>query len=167
MGTDNLHHKRKAKVRRDLDRNAPKRAPYDRVLIVCEGEKTEPNYFKEIVDLCKINTANVEVDGSSGSSPDSVLKHAINRYKEAKQQGFSFDRVYCVFDKDSHESYQRTIRVIKQKPSKGVFYAIVSVPCFEYWLILHYQYTTQPYSASNKVYDALRKVDAKLQQRHD
>ncbi|OPY61749.1 MAG: hypothetical protein A4E57_04133 [Syntrophorhabdaceae bacterium PtaU1.Bin034] len=45
MGTDDLYHKRKAKTARDLARKKATRAPYERVLIVCEGRKTEPYYF--------------------------------------------------------------------------------------------------------------------------
>lgn len=63
MGTDNFHHKCKAKQASDLQRLKERRAPYDRVLIVCEGEKTEPNYFNELKDYYKLNSANVEVTG--------------------------------------------------------------------------------------------------------
>jgi len=45
MGTDNLFHKRKAKKAVDLARRKALRAPYAKVLVVCEGEKTEPYYF--------------------------------------------------------------------------------------------------------------------------
>lgn len=76
MGSDNLHHKRKAKDAQHLQRRKSQRAPYDKILIVCEGEKTEPNYFKELINYYKLNTANVEIDGSCGSSPEKVLKRA-------------------------------------------------------------------------------------------
>lgn len=33
---------RRDRSRHSLKRQGPKREPYDRVLIVCEGEKTEP-----------------------------------------------------------------------------------------------------------------------------
>ncbi|VAW46556.1 hypothetical protein MNBD_GAMMA03-583 [hydrothermal vent metagenome] len=60
MGTDNLHHKRKAKSISNLERKKAKRAPYDRVLIVCEGEKTEPYYFSELIDYYRLNSANIK-----------------------------------------------------------------------------------------------------------
>ena len=41
---------RRARQINDLKRNRAKQASYDRVLIVCEGSKTEPNYFREIID---------------------------------------------------------------------------------------------------------------------
>lgn len=48
MGTDDLFHKRKQRRATSLQRKKALKAPYDRVLIVCEGAKTEPNYFREI-----------------------------------------------------------------------------------------------------------------------
>lgn len=59
---------RKARTFRELQRRQPKRAAYDRVLIVCEGSKTEPTYFRELVDHLKLNTANVEIDGCTQSN---------------------------------------------------------------------------------------------------
>ncbi len=38
----------RARSGRDLKRKTPNRPPYDRILIVCEGAKTEVNYFEEI-----------------------------------------------------------------------------------------------------------------------
>lgn len=46
MGSDDLHHKRKLEANRSLARTKNNREPYDRVLIVCEGQKTEPDYLE-------------------------------------------------------------------------------------------------------------------------
>ena len=59
MGSDNLFHRRKAKKTSDLARRRAKRSAYQKILIVCEGEKTEPNYFNELIDYYELNTANV------------------------------------------------------------------------------------------------------------
>ncbi len=48
MGTDNLFHKRKERKAEGLRRRQASKAPYDVILIVCEGGKTEPNYFTEL-----------------------------------------------------------------------------------------------------------------------
>lgn len=134
---------RRARQINDLKRSHPKRAAYDRVLIVCEGSKTEPNYFRELVDHLKLNSANVEVDGESDSSPRSVVTHAIKRY----QSDDEFDQVYCVFDRDEHATFHEALQRIRE--SKRIpLNAIVSVPCFEYWLLLHYEFTTKPYARS-------------------
>ncbi len=140
MGTDNLFHKRKA---RKNQRKTAYRQEYDKVLIVCEGEKTEPNYFKELINHYKISSANVKVDGRCGSSPKCVLEFAQRLDKEEKEKGDAYNRVYCVIDRDTHACYDETITKIQNKES---FYAANSVPCFEYWLLLHFNYSTKPYS---------------------
>ena len=55
MGTDNLFHKRKAKAAIDTQRRKSNRESYDKVLIVCEGDKTEPLYFSELIDHYEIH----------------------------------------------------------------------------------------------------------------
>lgn len=147
MGSDDLFHKRKARSAKQLARKKESRSSYERALIVCEGSKTEPNYFCELVNSLELNTANVEVDGNCGSSPISIFNYAQKRYVEEKRTGDGFDRVFCVFDKDSHESYEEALRLHSDMKPKGVFKAIVSVPCFEYWLLLHYVFTTKPFEA--------------------
>ncbi|MBR9690545.1 RloB domain-containing protein [Candidatus Woesearchaeota archaeon] len=148
MGSDDLFHKRKARRAQDLARRKARRASYDRVLIVCEGAKTEPNYLRNLIDSLELNTANVEVDGDSSSSPISVVEHSKKRYSEDKRTGDSFDRVFCVFDKDTHASYKQALSVVLAAKPKKVFEAVTSVPCFEYWLLLHYKYTTKPFVVS-------------------
>lgn len=164
MGSDNLFHKRKAKAANRLERRKAKRSSYDKVLIVCEGEKTEPNYFNECIRFYRLNTANVEIDGTCGSSPKSVYERAINLWDVEARRGDPFDRVYCVFDRDTHISYDETIKRISEHTPRNTFYATASVPCFEYWILLHFQYSTKPYSpggslsVAGKVLKELKKV---------
>lgn len=163
MGTDNLFHKRKAKSAKELQRRAASREAYEKVLIVCEGEKTEPLYFQGLRNHYSLNTANVEVCGESGSDPNSVLQFAKQRYREEKDAGDPFDRVYCVFDKDTHANYDQALSAIASAAPRDTFFAINSVPCFEYWLLLHYDYSTRPYtalpgnSAGNQVLSELKR----------
>jgi len=104
MGSDNLFHRRKAKQTRELARKKAKRESYAKVLIVCEGEKTEPNYFNELKDHLALNSANIIITGDCGSSPMAVVDYVRRQYKLAKEAGNPFDKVFCVFDKDTHTS---------------------------------------------------------------
>lgn len=81
MGSDDLFHKRKARRSKYLKRRKARREPYDRVLIVCEGEKTEPVYFKALIRALRLSSANVEVCGECDSSPRSVLDYARQKQK--------------------------------------------------------------------------------------
>jgi len=140
MGTDNLFHKRKA---RNNQRKIPFREEYEKVLIVCEDSVSAPNYFEELISYYKISSANVKVDGSCGSSPRCVFEYAEKLY----ECDDSYDRVYCVIDKDTHDTYDETLLKIRNKKP---FYAANSIPCFEYWILLHFNPTTAPYSNKGK-----------------
>lgn len=150
MGTDNLFHRRKAKDANALKRRAPVRASYDKVLIVCEGEKTEPMYFGGLIDFYKLNTANVKVDGACGSSPGSVVSYAIDLYKNECRKGDPYDRVYCVVDRDAHPDFEVAIRRLQAQKPSGVFFSVVSIPCFEYWLLCHFIYTRSELAATDR-----------------
>lgn len=154
MGSDDLHHKRKAKLQSEMRRREAIRAPYQKVLIVCEGEKTEPLYFNEIKDKYEINSANITVSGECGSDPLSVYSHAADLFQKENDKNDPFDRVYCVFDQDGYNlgpnKYQQAIDKISRSRPKDTFIAITSVPCFEYWFLLHFVYTTAPFTSVGK-----------------
>lgn len=146
MGTDDLFHKRKQRRAASLQRKRALKAPYDRVLIVCEGAKTEPNYLREIRDTYRLSTANIDICGEEcGSDPLSVVNYAIRKF----HQDPDYDRVYCVIDRDKHATFDAAIDKLRQTMlgKKVSFTAITSVPCFEFWLLLHFGYTTRQFCA--------------------
>ena len=113
------------------------------MLVVCEGEKTEPNYFEEIRKSARIAPADIRVIPSElGTQPLRVVESAIREFSKKK----AYDRVYAVFDRDDHENYANAIHKaeaqngkLKNDEGKPIsFCAIVSVPCFEFWLLLHF-----------------------------
>ncbi|MFQ5661427.1 MAG: RloB family protein [Gammaproteobacteria bacterium] len=144
MGTDNLHHKRKERSKASLKRRRAQRDSYDVVLIVCEGSKTEPNYFRELRDDLGLNNFNVVVTGESGSDPDSVVQFAI---RTAKEDG-GYDRLFCVFDRDRHATYRAAIDRARNARIGIPVNTITSVPCFEYWLLLHFTYTDRAFAGT-------------------
>ncbi len=155
MGSDDIFHRRKAKKQQESARRKANRKPYDHVLIVCEGEKTEPFYFEEMRVYLDLDSANIKIDGSCDSSPKSVLEYAQKLFDKERTKGGNYDRVFCVFDRDQHETFGYALGKIestntqlkKDKYSKeNVFTAIRSVPAFEYWFLLHFNPTTKPYS---------------------
>lgn len=133
----------RARSRRDLERKAAKRLPYERILIVCEGEKTEVNYFEEIRQESRLPTVNVRVIHSPlGTEPKQIVEGAEEEFLKSQ----AFDKVFAVFDRDQHLTYANAIAMavarnkkLKNDEKKPVpFEAIVSVPCFELWLLLHF-----------------------------
>lgn len=141
--------KQKKRITASLERRRQQREPYDLVLIVCEGAKTEPLYFTQLRDALRLSRVNISICGKEcGSSPLAVVDYAL---AEFARDG-DYDRIFCVFDKDRHAHYQdAVIKAQSQRLSGGAtIEAITSVPCFEFWLLLHFKDTARPYSASGK-----------------
>ena len=124
-----------------LQRPRPSRQPYDRVLVVCEGAKTEPIYLNELLNHYKLSTANIEVLGT-GIDPMSLVATAKRRARGELRQGEKFDRVYCVFDRNSHANFPQA----SQNAIQSGMRLARSWPCFEFWLLLHFRYTRSPYA---------------------
>ena len=135
--------RRKPRRHGQLRRRGPKREPYDRVLIVCEGSKTEPSYFRSLVDRYRLSTANVEITGS-GSDPRALVKTAKKLRDDEKRWGDRYDTVYCVFDRDEHTHFNTASNEALSANLK----LARSWPCFEFWLLLHFVYHRGPYAPS-------------------
>lgn len=147
MGSDRSQNSIRAKRLEDLGRRPPKRSSYERVLIVCEGTKTEPNYFISLVQTHRLNSANVEVTGDCGSDPLSIVSEAERLYAEQMSAGNPFDRVFCVFDRDNHTNFGQALHKVRCMIEPNVFYAIYSIPSFEYWILLHFEDTSKVFTS--------------------
>ncbi len=101
-------------------------------LIVCEGEKTEPNYFKSFPKKVGSTIFNIECDGG-GISTLKVVETAIELRANAKQK---YDRVWAVFDRDSFEPNSFDSAILKAD-AKGI-YCAWSNEAFELWYLLHF-----------------------------
>jgi len=142
---------------RDLQRKQGRRASYDRLLIVSEGSKTEPNYFSEIRTTFRLHTANVVVRHSElGTSPLQVVRYAEQLFLQGDPHRQlpprAFDRIFAVFDRDEHESYANALHAaasldkkLRNDNKQAVqFRAIPSIPSFELWLLLHFENIQSP-----------------------
>lgn len=155
MGTDNLFHKRRERRARELMRIQKIRASYDFILILCEGKKTEPNYFKSLRSHLHLNKELIVIhEGFRGNDPLSLVNSAEEEFdKELKRdpEKRGYDNVFVVFDRDTHTTYTGALQKITglSKKHKEKFKAIVSIPCFELWLLQHFEDVTRPYAASS------------------
>jgi hypothetical protein len=131
MGTDNLFWKRKNPSLRRKSRNKGK--PGKSFLIVCEGEKTEPNYFRAF----RLSSATVKVEGC-GMNTRSLVEKALEIRKKAEDNDEKFDEVWCVFDRDSFslQNFNSTFDLAKREKIIIAY----SNEAFELWYLLHFQY---------------------------
>ena len=124
-------------------RRGPQREPYDYVLIVCEGAKTEPDYFQKLKEVYRLSNANVQIARPDATDPMSLVTFAETMMTER-----GFDRAYCVFDRDGHANYGAALsHITSTYGTDGRLRAITSVPCFEFWILLHFRYTSASYNS--------------------
>lgn len=141
-------------------RRAPRREPYDYLLIVCEGGKTEPNYFHGLRRAHNLSSTNVEIARPGKNDPIGIVEYADKRLNET-----DFDRAYCVFDRNGHVGFDSALaKVAKSINGKnGRLHAIPSVPCFEIWILLHFIYSAAPFTGTGSQ-SACDKVIAKVKE---
>lgn len=107
-------------------------------MIVCEGEKTEPNYFKSFkVVNSESMVYDVEAKGF-GLNTVGVVRKAIELRNAQNRTETPYDAVWAVFDKDdfSNSDFDNAIAIAE---SEGINVAW-SNEAFELWYLLHFQY---------------------------
>ena len=116
-------------------------------LIVCEGGKTEPNYFEGLKrDLPKgvLTYYRIEVQGT-GFNTLTLVDEALRLQNLHQQQtGRLVDRLWIVFDRDSFppEDFNSAIRRCNgMNPTVGCAW---SNEAFELWYLLHFHYYNNP-----------------------
>lgn len=111
-----------------LHRPVGTREPRQRFLVVCEGEKTEPNYFKAFRAPGRV----VFVRGVGGDAYE-VVQEAVRQRDES-----DYDRVWCVFDRDEVplERFNRAMDFAHREDVQVAY----SNEAFELWYLLHFCY---------------------------
>jgi hypothetical protein len=108
-----------------------------KVLIVCEGAKTEPNYFKGLRRDLALSAVEVDVCGEDcGSAAKSVVEHAVDKIAGQKISD-PYDEVWCVFDVEVPKPDPTLAQALTLAATNGINVAL-SNPCFEYWYVLHF-----------------------------
>lgn len=97
-------------------------------LIVCEGEKTEPNYFKSF----RVPKNVIDVKGV-GENPSNLVESA-RRFNSLQD----YDQVWCVFDRDNFtpQDFNNAIQNAKNQN----FNVAYSNEAFELWYVLHFEF---------------------------
>lgn len=110
------------------------REPINRFLIVCEGEKTEPNYFRKF--RVPKDVVSIEIHGI-GYNTTSLVEQAI-MLRQTRGYTEDGDQVWCVFDRDSTRKAQFNDAVARAEAA-GLRVAY-SNQAFELWYLLHFGY---------------------------
>lgn len=127
--------------KRDLKRRRYQRKPKRCFIVFCEGEKTEPVYFKAFRHTLPNALIEVETVPEAGvpyTLASTAAEHAkslgLSSNSRRKKNSFEEDdEIWAVFDRDAHPRFEEAVNICHQA---GVGVGR-SNPCFEIWLILH------------------------------
>ena len=136
---------RRSRIRLEsaLRREKPGRRPGKSILIVCEGEETEPIYFKSLWRDIRLRTVDVKVVGQ-GAEILGVVDAAVHLRDERANDALDsvrmapYDEVWCVVDTERRTDSPSWERGVDRAAAHGLRLAW-SNPCFEYWLLLHFE----------------------------
>lgn len=127
-------------------RHEPGRRVLATVFVLCEGHRTEPDYFTDMRKALRLTGVRVLPTFHQG------LAGVARRLAAAIGEGIPEDEYWCVVDHDEREPEFRRflsrvaeLRSLKSRPRIRM---TISKPCFEYWLLLHFEYTTREFRGS-------------------
>ncbi|MBD2298907.1 RloB domain-containing protein [Nostoc sp. FACHB-190] len=128
---------------RQLNRRPPTKKVAQKILIACEGSKTEPIYFDSIRNDLRLPTLKIIVLRHQGKTdPRSIIERLIEERQQMKdnQEWTKDDHAWAVFDGDEHieKSRDKWQSAISRAKSQKINLAITN-PCFELWYLLHFQ----------------------------
>jgi hypothetical protein len=122
-------------------RRPPFRDPRPIILIVCEGERTEKEYFEGFAHACHNQAVRIKLAREHGV-PRTLVQTAKKYKKESEAAAkrkedpyLAYDAVWCVFDVDDHPQ----VADARQMARANEIELAISNPCFEFWLLLHFR----------------------------
>ena len=135
-----------------------------RILVLCEGTRTEPIYVNGFKRKFRLTSLIVKSLRPNSGGLSALVKKA----QLALSEDPNLDEVYCVLDHDGREnavkSVRRQLSKLNGQRRRTTVRMVLSVPCFEYWLLLHFRMTSRSFtgilggqSACDQVIDELRR----------
>jgi hypothetical protein len=124
------------------------------IRLVCEGKVTEPNYFNQLLRAKGLKIPNAAYKPKD-HSPLGIAKEARQIYKEALKMKVPKERIFvaAIFDRDAHVNLANAIESLRGTPIKVGF----SNPCFEYWILLHFERTSRNFHNCDEVVQYIRR----------
>ncbi|MBA7541989.1 hypothetical protein ES705_34305 [subsurface metagenome] len=134
---DNAILKRRTQQVKKEQRRYAFRPQREKILIVTEGERTEPNYFEGFKTIIPRGILHVEVIGTGFNTVQVVQAAQKERY-DKRGTDEEYDRVWVAFDKDDFPNRDFNNAVFLSKTDN--IRCAYSNESFELWYVLHFQY---------------------------
>jgi hypothetical protein len=129
------------KTQRGRRKTPPEKDGRPRILVLCEGRCTEPQYLRALRSKLRIPEQNLRILGPPEvpNTPREMVEEAKCRRRDKQE---SWDQVWCVFDTETkltqscREGLKEAVNSAEYARGSRIELAI-SNPCFEIWLLWH------------------------------
>jgi RloB-like protein len=136
-----------------FERPSAQTKPPKALLIVTEGQNTEPLYFKNLASHWSLHPHVTTIEPGGEGIPANLVKTALKVIKQRTadekagrlpfNQLGSFDETWIVFDTEHAARHSRLDDGVELAKAHKIQIAHSS-PCFEFWLALHYALKARP-----------------------
>ncbi len=146
---------------RGIKRKVSTIEPNKSILLVLEGEVTERLYFQELRRQLKLTEKRLEfkIQEECSGDPKSLIeyaeKHEAQRIKDKNPNAKNFDEIWLIFDLDTvcrggnnKQKSQRISQIqnLESNYKKKHWFIGYSNPSFEYFLYLHFHYSSRAFT---------------------
>lgn len=136
---------------KNFKRHPPSRNTAKKILIACEGSKTEPDYFKSIRQDLRSPTLEIIILPPQGrTDPRSIIELAIEKRENMRKdrRWTEGDMAWAVFDGDEHiENSLANWRDAIDRAKRQKIQLAITNPSFELWYLIHFR---DQFSAINR-----------------
>ena len=134
-------------------RNSGSRETKRIILIVAEGNnQTETNYFKKF----ETTKYRIKFVHSNDTDPIKMMKALQKQYEEIGLQPDEGDLGMSLIDTDCDST--KDVQILEaDRLSTEYIRQYISSPCFEIWLLCHFECSTKQYNTSTEVVRRLKK----------
>ncbi|MEY3997170.1 MAG: hypothetical protein RL344_1513 [Pseudomonadota bacterium] len=143
-----------ANKNKPFERKLPSIEQLPKLLILCEDSESAKVYFDEAKHDYRLPNITVKHEDTC---PKKSVEFAIKKQNE-------YDKIYCCIDggdEHGHGNFDAALELAKN--NKNNIQIIASYPCFEFWLLLHFEKKrpgyTQGKAGSKAVITDLNKKD--------
>lgn len=126
---------------------AKKEVLANKMYIFCEGAKTEPLYLLSYIDeFAKNKSKVIFIPKTRKNTPVQLVNEAID--KKNSRETVAGDVFWVVYDRESVAKYPRSKhKEAWDKAMKNGVKVAISTVCFEFWVLLHFEQTTQSFTS--------------------
>jgi len=128
-----------------------------RILILCEDLKSSKLYFESYKKDEKLkrnlSSVDIQVFHPKNHDPVGLVTKAKEMKLKAKRERNPYNEVWIVLDRNGHANIDQALITARDNKIN----IALSVVCFEYWILLHFEKTTKPFRKCDDVISYLKK----------